>query len=346
MKTFIIGGNFGVRKASGIVEKIAKYFDNPTVINGGCIEDLPTNLLSDLILWLPNIQNEVPKHYPKKNAGNVLICSKVMRDGYSIVDAVSRIFKMNGNAVIAVYKTNSFVTFKLIDALGNIWFDGSDIEQLCSVIKDFYKFTKSSIRMNSVKITEEIIPEKNHDLDKFIELNKSLANYIQTSCGQRFFGNLSTRCSKLFPSYKVDDVYVFISPRNINKYMITSDDMICITLKDNLVRYIGDIKPSVDSPIQLLIYKKFPRINYMIHGHAFVKNAVETENYCLCGDIREVEEVSKLIDSDCGAINLKNHGFILYSDSLSKLIKLTNTLEFSYERNIKPPSNFKSFIIY
>ena len=52
---------------------------------------------------MPNIDNEEEKQYPIKKKGSVLICSKVMREGYKPIDAISRIFKMQGNAVIAIY---------------------------------------------------------------------------------------------------------------------------------------------------------------------------------------------------------------------------------------------------
>lgn len=331
MKTTIIGGDFGTPKASGIIRKISEHFDQPSIINGGELNQLPTTISSDLILWMPNINNEQPKHYPKKGIGDVLICSKVMREEYSIADAVSRIFRMHGNAVIAIYKNDSIVAFKLIDALGNFWYNGSDISQLCIAIKEFYAFTKSAIRMNSNNV-EMPIPEINDDINRFIDLNKKLSKHIQISCGQRFFGNLSTRCQKLFPTCKAENSGVFVSPRNVDKSEITSNDMVYVRLLNDAVIYAGDHKPSVDSPIQLLIYSKFPNINYMIHGHAFIEGAIETKTYCLCGDVREVDEVSSLITTKFGAINLKNHGFLIFADTLDNLANLVDTLTFSYRR--------------
>ena len=200
IKTTIIGGDFGIKKESGIIKKISNEFENSIVYNGGLISDLPLNLNSDLILWFPNISNENEKLYPKKAIGNVLICSKVMRDGYRTIDAISRIFKMNGNAVIAIYKED-LVRFKFVDALGNIWYDGNSIPELSKSIINFYNFTKSAIRINSIKSDYKLdITDSN--VDKFIELNIKLANHIQISCGDRFFGNISTRCQKLFPSIK------------------------------------------------------------------------------------------------------------------------------------------------
>jgi len=129
---------------------------------------------------------------------------------------------------------------------------------------------------------------------------------------------------------------VLVSPRNSNKESIQPEDMIVCSLSDeNNVLYHNTNKPSVDSPIQLKLYDKFPKINFMIHGHAFIKNATITDDYRLCGDFREVESVSPIIElkDSFGYLNLKNHGFLIYSDTIENLEKIINSIEFFYERN-------------
>ena len=45
--------------------------------------------------------------------------------------------------------------------------------------------------------------------------------------------------------------------------------------------------------------------------------------------MREVPEIEKLISrSDRGAINLKNHGFFLYSNRIEDMEELVRTIEF------------------
>lgn len=341
MKTLIVGGDFGnIPKSSNIINKIGLEFSESQIINGGKLESLPIKIDSDLIIWMPNISNENVKQYPIKTTGNVLIVSKVMRDGYTIVDAVERIFKMHGNAVIAIYKEDVF-RFKLIDALGNIWYDGTDLELLCYGIKNIYDFTKNAIRCRTINTCVEPYCRKvinDEEINKieladFIEINKSLSNYIQTSCGERFFGNLSTRCSKLFPSIRNGGIYV--SPRNINKEHITMFDMVyCVNgFVNNEVFYTGDRKPSVDAPIQLQIYKYCSQVNYLIHGHAFIDGTLETKKYFLCGDLREAKEVIEIIgDNKFGTINLKKHGFLLFSDTIENMKSVIDGLTFSYRR--------------
>lgn len=353
MKVSIIGGNFGDNpKQSSIINKMFKDFsdrkdniESVYMYNGGALNILPSYVSNDLIIWMPNIDNANHKQYPNKQQGSVMICSKVMREGYTNVDAVSRIFKMHANAVIAIYDNNGTKEFKLIDALGNVWIKTSNINTLIDSIIGFYEFTKKAIRINSVQIDKDL-PQVNdfmkdvekstkflYDLAEFIQINNQLSSYIQLSCGERFFGNLSTRCQKLFPTIKQGNTLMYVSPRNSDKKYLEAEDFVpCFINYYNEVAYYGERKPSVDSPVQLEIYNNFPNINFMIHGHAFIDNAVETENYCLCGDLNEYDEIKDLITSNIGGINLKNHGFLIYADTIENLKKYAFQLTFSYRR--------------
>jgi len=326
----IVGGNIGTNpKVSSIVNKLSDILDADIVKNGGWIEDLPTELSSDLILWMPNIVNEEPKHYPHKKVGSVLICSKVMREGYRKIDAISRIFKLHGNAVIAIYKDTTPFIFELIDALGNVWYKGSDLSELSKAILKFYDFTKEAVRVQTkrenidIHLDNEII----NTLDGLIQTNVKLQKHIETSCGNRFFGNISTRCQKLFPSFKINSNYMFVSPRNSNKESLTSDDMVLYSSNNT---YSGNNKPSVDSPTQIKLYKLYPNINFMIHGHAVISGIgeVNTNNYRLCGDTREVDEILEVVNTDEKSfiVNLKNHGFLIGANSLNSLNELVDKI--------------------
>lgn len=336
MKTIIVGGTFGIPKPSKIVQTIAStlatIYPDIITINGGEIDKLPKELSSDLSIWMPNISNEEEKHYPVKKKGSVLICSKVMREGYKKTDAISRIFKMHGNAVIAIYSNKKPFTFKLIDALGNNWYTGSSIELLVKSILSFYLWTKQAKRINSIP-DGSLDKERHENLAELLELNNRLAKFVQKQCGDRFFGNVSTRCQKLFPTTSCK-FGIYVSPRNSNKETLTPEDMVYMTSD---MHYNGEVKPSVDAPCQITIYRIHPELHYMIHGHAFIKGAPTTDEYYLCGDVREAYAVSKLI-KESGAINLKNHGFLLYARTLEELCNVVNTLidkgEFLYEREL------------
>ena len=183
MRLLIVGGTFSNNpdevKRSGVVRKMLEHIDNVNaythciealMANSGTIEtlealvDTPTKEDADVTIWMPNITNEEPKHYPRKKQGSVLICSKVMREGYTRADSISRIFKMHGNAVIEIRKDekSGMVKFTLVDALGNIWYDGNDIPSLMTSIMSFVAFTKAARRINTSRANEHFILTKKY----------------------------------------------------------------------------------------------------------------------------------------------------------------------------------------
>lgn len=330
MKVLLVGGNFGdtlEKRESGVLKKIYAAFSSPAsevdIINGGKLTDLPDSIGGyDLVLWMLNINNAEQKHYPSKDPGSVLICSKVMREGYTRIESLSRIFRMHGNAVLEVYKDDpANIKFVFLDALGNEWYSGSDIEELVKQILSFYIFTKSSVRIQTTRIESPA----EHNLSGLIEANKRLQSLVMSRCGNRFFGNLSTRCTKLFPSMRDGEV-MYVSPRNVSKESIRPKDMIVYMSGD---KYYGEQKPSVDSPCQIRLYEKLPEINFMIHGHATLQKVQTTKNYRLCGDTREVSEVLDIINSDSMrfCINLKNHGFLIGANDLDNLELIIENIE-------------------
>ena len=73
-----------------------------------------------------------------KKRGSVLIVTKRMRSDTTEIDALSRIFKFGGNAVICISAVGATgltrFSFKLIDALGNVWVEDRDIAMLIARI--------------------------------------------------------------------------------------------------------------------------------------------------------------------------------------------------------------------
>jgi hypothetical protein len=332
MKTLVVGGDINKRK-SKIISMISKSL-NAVEANG----ILPSSIKGfDLTIWMPNIGNDKEKVYPAKNKGSVLICSKVMREGYTRIDSVSRIFKMHANAVIELYKEENRVRFQLVDALGNEWGKTTeDIDILCKNIMSIYKWTKGSIRKSLTQISKNSLITSNMSLnmdtvEDFIVINNRLAQKCAVGCGNRYFGNYSTRCTKLFLSARSDrpDYFLF-SPRNTDKRYVTSSDLVTV---NDMAQYFGN-KPSVDTPVQLEVYKTFKNINFMIHGHAYIKGEIKplidpssvsdapfTKNYYPCGDLRDVDEICKLVSKGHKAINLINHGFLILAEELEEFDK-------------------------
>jgi len=185
-------------------------------------------------------------------------------------------------------------------------------------IKKLYKWTKKAQREGTLR--------KKDNLDKFISINKSVSKNVIEIQG-RFFGNLSTRCASLFPTQRTDNGYL-VSGRNTDKKQLQRTDMVECFINKDKIRYLGERKPSVDTPVQIAIYEKCPNINYMIHGHNFIEGVPTTKNYYPCGDKREIPEILELIqDSSSGVINLKNHGFLLYSETLEELEEFANLMK-------------------
>jgi hypothetical protein len=128
---------------------------------------------------------------------------------------------------------------------------------------------------------------------------------------------------KMFPSTRY-----FFSRRDVDKNRLTVNDMVLVS--DST--YYGTHKPSVDTPIQIELYKKCPHIFYFIHGHAHVPNQPTTSEYYPCGDLREVPGILQLIDHNrFGIINLKNHGFLIYADSIEHLKAMVTLVKFVKE---------------
>lgn len=350
MKFMTVGGTFSDNieevKVSSIIDKLTtelytKFGDEVHAgyqCNCGNISTVESagriSKNYDLNIWMPNVSNAVAKLYPKKGVGNVLICSKVLRDNRTIYDAVGRIFKMGGNAVIAIEKgTNKFV-FTLLDALGNGWVRTSDIKKLAEGIYKFYNWTKHSERIGSksIDLSYNIEQDELQRLEKFCDVNTKIANLVEAGNTNRYFGNCSTRCSLMFPSTRSrNSNYVIVSRRNSNKKRLSAEDMLITTmnLDNSLVIYQGDIKPSVDTPIQLDLYKQFPFINYMVHGHAYEANSDFTGEYYACGDIRESRSVVPFIKNvGAGCVNLKHHGFLVYAKTIEDLQNYINGANF------------------
>lgn len=339
MNGVIVGGDFGENpKASSVIAKLVSEL-KANKLNGGSIENIEyaaNNLQKyDLIIWAPNVNNEVEKIYPKKGNGAVLICSKVLREGRGFDDAVARIFRMNGNAVITIESAEKPFVFTLVDALGNVWCKTTDISELSKNICALYEWTKASIRTRSkeVEFSEQELVSKN--LDELCEIVKTVADKVENERGGRYFGNVSTRCGKMFPSYRLEHDIVLMSGRNVSKSRITPEDFVYTKMVDGNVLYHGNKKPSVDTPIQLSMYEHYEHINFFIHGHAYIDGGNTTDHYFPCGDLREVSAVKEKIVRPSARLiflNLKNHGFIIGANTLENLKMLVETLTFKHRQ--------------
>lgn len=354
MRIIIVGGTFGdVPKESKIIKEVGAVFEgmtncqSVTVVNGGTIEQLgdiasfDQMIPYDLVLWMPNVSNDVEKIYPKKYMGAVLVCSKVVGlNDRDYGDAVARIFKMNGNAVIAIDKSNDPYEFVLLDALGNKWSSNANISAIVESIVRLYEWTNLSIRMNSLPVTFDDSFDVSGKLEELCDITRKIADVVEAERGGRYFGNVSTRCAAMFPSMRLPNDLVLMSARNVDKQRLSSSDFVFTRLNtclDHFVAYEGVRKPSVDAPIQLSIYNTFDSINFIVHGHAYIDGAPFTENYYPCGDMREYVAVKGEVMSSRHkfVINLKNHGFLIGASTLMQLKDIVDSCRFQYRELYK-----------
>ncbi len=355
-KILFVGGTWNNEggKPSKIVELFSKELKNIDLYNGGNYKDLNKILESainyDIVLWWPNIPNDLPKLKKVKeiNYKIMLVSSKRNNNEYSFQELLQRSFESKSNLIIEFTKEENIYKMRLFDPLGNVWYYGTNIKECSKELTTRLEFIKSIKRESTISdeenkgalawffndFKEEMynsnIKVKTPINEEFISIIKEYAiklamNTFQTTDVKKFLGNASLRCPKGFPSFR-DKKYIFVSKRNINKEFITINDFVPVYEKDNKIYYCGDYKPSVDSPIQVKLYKYLKNINYMIHSHCYLKDAPYTKTPLPCGAIDEVNEIISAIKENYKSlnkhfykINLIGHGSIIMSNKLEKL---------------------------
>lgn len=168
-------------------------------------------------------------------------------------------------------------------------------------------------------------------MDATRQLGEQFTEYVEAVNPDRFMGNASTRCCHGFPSARSDNGTVFMSRRNVDKTIISSDEFVEVTndASSGNTLYFGDQKPSVDSPVQLRLYERYPNVNYIVHGHVYVKGAPFTDACIPCGFLEELEEIAnkfpdmlrRALVSTAGnfVINLRGHGCLILASDVAYL---------------------------
>jgi ribulose-5-phosphate 4-epimerase/fuculose-1-phosphate aldolase len=145
----------------------------------------------------------------------------------------------------------------------------------------------------------------------------------------------------MFPSFKLDDG-VLVTARSTPKDKLQVTDFVPTKLVNGDVQYYGvkEQKPSIDTPVQLKLYERYPQFNFMIHGHAYIDIAITLDKYYPCGDMREFDVICDYMDKLTASIghppesivlNLKNHGFLMMTSTLNRMSVLVDkVVEFKY----------------
>lgn len=311
MKKLVVCGRFDTNggKPSGYAHKMLEGMKGWSVVNGGRWSDLQTLIqgvkLFSAVLWMPDIPNDFPKLVPELKQINpkmILTISKNnRRREYNILELGSRLLEVKGNLMVVFDEDNSDkIVGSVIDPLGNIFID---------------KETNPSI-------VGRIIARRVEDLMKFTRIgSKSIGDSIRTPNEEEFF-SIVRQYSKVFHE-KVHGSSPTRFIGNASFRGINTDGFIAVELESNSeVRFYGNHKPSVDTPIQVSLYRNFPKIQYMLHSHCYIKDAFMTKEIIPCGAIEEVNEILEAIDNKAKEkyfINLKGHGSLAMVSSVQDL---------------------------
>lgn len=344
-KLLIVGGTFentngkdnryNAKRESSIVQKLCDYMvDNSGFecewINGGSLYEITDEVnysRYDVIIWMPNISNDEDKILPriKKEAPKAMLISskRVVEKEYKESDVIGRLLAAKSNLGIMITKPDNLYNFKLLDPLGNCYVDSTSIEELADTIIHRANEIFSMSRVPSVNIGEA----RDFTIDpEFIEFVKYSANeftkYVNAVNPNRLLGNASTRCMFGFPAERQTD-RLFVSQRNIDKKLIETEGFVEVSPEfDNAVKYYGDRKPSVDTPIQVKLFNYYPNINYMVHGHVYVDGAPFTESKVPCGFLEEFDEILSVYPSQAEevvVVNLRGHGCLIMTNTVEQL---------------------------
>lgn len=353
-KVLVVGGTFdreGGRPSSmvaSIIECISKDPEiDVTAVNGGLVDDLcqdilPTVVDFKVVLWFANVSNDEAKFRDVKaiNPKCILVTSKRNDDSkYTFAELISRALAIKANLTIEFSKESSgLFNMMLFDPLGNVFYDGFNIAEMCSYLTCRIHQLLAFTRVPTVQETALAFPTVPNET-QFFNFAHSCAdifhNLIRPAKGtERFLGNMSFRCQNGFPSFRGENGIVYVSRRNVDKSDINADSFVPAFLtEDTTTKYFGDNKPSVDTPVQLRLYKLFPWANYMLHAHCYVDTfgmpetvMLHTENPIPCGALEEVNEICRLaskytfkysLTPRLLAINLAGHGCILIAKDVT-----------------------------
>jgi len=335
--------------------------------NGGFFNKL-NEIIRDItkyhiILWMVKVDNDqekVVKLIKEKNSKCILITSKVNEDRkYLLADIIHRILDIKSNLCIEIKKepTSYFsdrLSVNLIDPLGNRFYTGENfktcgvlaIERAIELSKFKRVFSKSvgdcgkelgtlrwDIKVGKIPEIQgflKIIRESAEEFTLLINPSKNLVN--------RFVGNASFRCQSGFWSMRSDDNLMFISRRNIDKEKIDADGFVPVFLDNDVylfgLRHYGQDKPSVDSPIHVMLYNHYQKINFIMHSHCYIKGAPFTERILPCGCVENFLDVTHIVkDREVSNIvlNLRGHGSLLCVNALDKFENIVYEARPEYE---------------
>lgn len=322
------------------------------IYNGGHFNEMENILQevadTDVVFWWANVPNDKPKirNVKEVNSRCMLVTSKRNdNEKYNFGELVNRALGAKANLCVEFSKQdNRRFQMMVFDPLGNCWYKGTDISECTKEMIERLMFLKDITRQGCVqtnydetgkKLPSIEIPDETEFFNLIRQNAEVFHELINPAPGvTRFLGNSSFRCQRGFPSFR-DGKIVYVSKRNVDKRYIGKDAFVPTWLgseigsddpRYQIVRYQGEAKPSVDTPIQLRLYEYLPNIHYMIHAHVYVEGAPFTNKMIPCGGLEEVGEVLDVLqdnygdlDKDFYIVNLVGHGSIVMSRDVEQI---------------------------
>lgn len=350
IKVLFVGGTFDTEggRPSKLIDSMYKEIAGTsgyevTLYNGGYVADLRNSIFPSVVeykvvLWFANVSNDEDKLRDVKalNPKAILITSKRNDNNkYTFAELISRALAIKANLTIEFSKEeDKLFNMMLFDPLGNVFYDGFEVAELCDRLLCRTNQLLHFTRVPTVPEALPPVPEVPEETEFFAFAHNCadiFHNLIRPAKGtERFLGNMSFRCQNGFPSFRGENGIVYVSRRNVDKSDINAASFVPVYLDEsNTTKYYGENKPSVDTPVQLRLYKLFPWANYMLHAHCYVDTTGIPDTLMLrtlspvpCGALEEVGEIYQVIPGDSIsdfneqaprllAINLKGHGCIL-----------------------------------
>lgn len=343
MKVALIGGVFDESggRPSGYVTRLFNALDPvlqeggdrlPYFYNGGKVEDLDSlvRLMGevDVALWFADVPNHLPKlvgeikvRWPKI----LLVTSKRNLDGeYPLSELLGRALKSKSNLLVEMTGDRKSVAATVLDPLGTSYCTNeADVSRVAQVLVTRLRRLRQFKRVGSEQVGEKIpAPDETAFFTLIREQAERFHAIIHGIGHERMMGNASFRCAKGFPSIRAGHL-IFVSRRDIDKRFIAPENFVAVDASsEDPVRYYGAEKPSVDTPIQVRLYRRYPRVRYMLHSHTYIEGAPITSEPVPCGAIEEADQVFDLYpdpQSADFAVNLRGHGSIVLASSLDGL---------------------------
>ena len=294
------------------------------IVNGGYLKQIKylvqQTLYYEVVLWFPEVitddQTKWVNQIKACNQRCILVTSKSNVSGkYELPELIQKALGQKANLFIEIQKREDqgrqiFVA-RVLDPLGNMFLDWTEnfslvSEAIVKRVEELQDYTRvSSFMAGEVKV----IPNNEAFLD-YVWLSADRINSLIPVAKNttRFVGNASF----------CDENFMYITKRNIDKTNIVRENFVAVDKCHN-VSYYGNDKPSIDAPIHLQLYKFYPKIKYIIHGHVYLAGMPYTDRMIPCGALEEADEIftHKSSGQYTGfGINLKGHGFIVLSDSI------------------------------